>query len=107
MKIFKLTPSELNENDWRSSTWKADVVVRAPSEKAARWAASLAFNIATPRLPGVPVSINPWRQEKLVRVKILSRTEVDEAGWFVEGPVEILDPPNHSEALTAVNWSKI
>lgn len=107
MQVFKLIPSKLNADDWRSSTWQSAVVVRAPSEKAARWAASMAFRIATRSLPGVPVPGNPWRQEELVKVSTLSLAEIAEAGWFAEGPVEILEPPNHNEALVDVNWDGI
>ena len=51
--------------------------------------------------------VNPWRQENLVHIQVLSRAEVDEMGWSCEGPVEILDPSNHNEALQGVDWAEI
>jgi transcriptional regulator with XRE-family HTH domain len=102
MTVFKLVPRLLHHPDWQASTWKRPVVVRASSERAARWAASLAFGIATPRRRGRPVPVNPWRQADMVEAVTMT-----DGRWSQVGPVEILDPPHHNEALVNIDWDNL
>ena len=104
MQVFKLVPKNLDHNDWSSSAWKQAVLVRAPSEEAARRAASLAFRTATYVIPGALLPGDPWRQETLVEARTIDATDIERFGWPTEGPVEILEPPDHNEVLSGVNW---
>ncbi len=103
LPVFQLTPQSLADPDWEASTYKGTVIVRAPSEKAARWAASLAFNIATQRKHiGERTRINPWRQVDLVEAKT-----VRDVTWSGQGGIEILDPPHHNEWLGGIDFKNL
>jgi len=51
--------------------------------------------------------VNPWCQENLVEATIIDAADIEHAGWFAEGPVEFLEPPNHNEALAGINWDNL
>lgn len=89
MPIYKLTPRLRDDPDWRTSSYRGPVIVRAPSEKAARWAASLAFDAPTRRKLG-GASRSPWRRADTVTAKPVKTTR-----WPATGGVEILDPFGH------------
>jgi len=95
MQIWKLTPLDLADPSWEASTHKADVVVRAPSEQAARGAAKLALRTMVARPPiGAEIPVCPWTYEAKVSAEVLT-----ESDWPADGEVEILDPPYHNDAL--------
>jgi hypothetical protein len=102
MPIYRLTPIDSEHRDWDSSTHRSATTIRAPNEKAARYAATLAFRIATKVTPGKTVPDNPWRSSSSSSISIL-----EDQKWPSEGPVEILEPTNHNEALDGVNWDAI
>jgi transcriptional regulator with XRE-family HTH domain len=87
MKLWKLSPVDPGNLNWAASTWKEPATIRAPSERAARAAAALAFGMAAQRAPSGEIPSNPWRQEHLVRAEA-----VVDSRWVVDGPVSILEP---------------
>jgi hypothetical protein len=105
LPIYTLTPINDHHDDWQISRFKDETVIRAPSEAAARWAATAAFKIRTAYIPGVPYRENPWRQEELVEVRVLDDAEIDAGGWPKEGQMEILEPAGHNGALEGQNWA--
>ena len=104
MPIYRLTPRNFDHQDWQISRFRNEAVIRAPSEGAARWAATAAFKVPTAYIPGVPYRDNPWRQDALVAVSILDDADIEAAGWQKEGSLEILEPAGHNGALEGRNW---
>lgn len=105
MPIYRLTPRNLDHKDWQSSLYKNQVVVRAPSEETARWAATAAFKIPSPYVPGTPFRDNPWKQEALVRVTEVADAELEKPWWSDDGPVQILKPVGYNDALQHTPWA--
>lgn len=60
MKLWRLEPVKPLSRNWKASTYKGEVIVRAESELEARQIASSAYCIATKVVPGEKVRINPW-----------------------------------------------
>lgn len=103
MHVYRLAPRLLHDMDWRASTWKKPVVIRAPSESAARWAASLAFGIATEVVPGRKVAIIPWRQVDMVDCQ-----KIDDKTWPREGDVAILEPAEYNDEIPqGIAWDNL
>jgi len=75
------------------------VVVRAPTERIARSAASLCFAIATRVVPGEKLKFTPWRHADLVKAE-----RIESGKWSEDGPISILDPEGHDEELESVNF---
>jgi hypothetical protein len=94
MKIWRLTPIELADPDWRASTYHEPVTVRAPDGIEARFACMWAFGIAVERNPGTGASHAPWLQSRLARCE-----ELHGSGWSTDGPTTILDPALRDEDL--------
>lgn len=86
-RIFKLTPLDPDDPNWKASTYCGEVVVRADDESDARWAATLSFAIATQLTPGRPVPTSPWRYGNLVRAE-----EIETGEWSTDGERAILSP---------------
>lgn len=100
MKVFRLVPLDLTDPDWAASDWTRPVVIRAPTEDVARSAATLAFGKAVSRSPSsASIPINPWRQERLVKVDEIPNHERS------AGEVEMLDPPGYNEFVSVLNRS--
>ncbi|MGE4157694.1 MAG: hypothetical protein AB7F75_01200 [Planctomycetota bacterium] len=87
MKIWKLTPSNQNHNNWRASTHYGEVIIRAEDELSARARASMGFGIAAPMVFGKPVPYFPWDDLSLVTCEVLHSRE-----WSIDGDEEILVP---------------
>ncbi len=99
MQIFRLLPIDLHSANWRPSSHRGVVLVRAHGEEIAREVACMAFS------QGVDVSLHantlmcPWRSERLVSCEV-----EDDTNWDVDGPVEILEPPHHNEVVSSFDW---
>lgn len=87
MKFWRLTPIDTTHNDWRASDCKTPAIVRAPSERIARWAATLAFIRFTEVIPGRDSATCPWRYVDRVTAEI-----VDDDRFDLDGPVAVLEP---------------
>jgi hypothetical protein len=87
MPIWKLTPIDLDDPNWESSSHRGLVVVRAPNEGSAREAAEKAFGVPTRFPPGKGMRVPPWMRSELVRAEI-----IDSPIYPAEGPTEVLEP---------------
>jgi len=87
MPLWKLTPVDLTDPNWEASTHKGTVIVRAPSEAAAREAAEAAFGVKTRFAPGRGVKAPPWKRERIVRAE-----KITDSKYATEGPTELLEP---------------
>ena len=90
--IWKLTPLDLESHNWRASTYKGQVIIRAATEDRARRIASMAFGIAVKRVLGETTAINPWG--RIIGESSCERL-VDSA-YPEDGPDEILDPAEYN-----------
>ena len=98
MPIWKLHPINLRHPDWNASAYRGDVIVRAPDERKARWAAARAFTVATTIIPDQDIPPGPWL--RLIRVAC---SELSHSEWNEQGPIEILSPPHCNDDLKGVN----
>jgi hypothetical protein len=87
MPIWKLTPIDLDDPNWESSSHRGLVVVRAPNEGSAREVAEKAFGVPTRFPPGKGMRVPPWMRSELVRAEI-----IDSPIYPAEGPTEVLEP---------------
>jgi hypothetical protein len=87
MPIWKLTPIDLDDPNWESSSHRGLVVIRARSEVSAREAAEEAFGVPTRFPPGKGMRVPPWMRSELVRAEI-----IDSPIYPAEGPTEVLEP---------------
>jgi hypothetical protein len=87
MPIWLLEPHDLNDPNWEASSHHGPVIVRAPSEAAARQIAEEAFGVKTRFAPGKGQHLPPWQRAELVGAKIIEDTIYSE-----EGPDEVLEP---------------
>jgi hypothetical protein len=87
MPIWKLTPIDLDDPNWESSSHRGLVVVRAPNEGSAREVAERAFGVPTRFPPGKGMRVPPWMRSELVRAEI-----IDSPIYPAEGPTEVLEP---------------
>jgi hypothetical protein len=87
MPIWKLTPIDLDDPNWESSSHRGLVVVRAPNEGSAREVAEKAFGVPTRFPPGKAMRVPPWMRSELVRAEI-----IDSPIYPAEGPTEVLEP---------------
>ncbi|WP_133406535.1 hypothetical protein [Parashewanella tropica] len=85
MKLWTLEVLNPNSADWEASTHKGAIIVRAETEKAARYQASLKYFIATERVTGEQVKANPWNQSNLV-----SCNEYSGNRYEIEGSAGVL-----------------
>jgi hypothetical protein len=99
MPIWKLSPIDLTDPSWEASDHTGAAVIRAPDEKTARAAASVAFAHATVVVPGRRTIIPPWKYAGLVSAERLTDTR-----WPEEGEIEILDPADANDDIKGVNW---
>ena len=60
MPIWALEPLDWEDPNWKASTYRGQVIVRAENEKQARFLAAKAFAIAPHATLGQPLRITPW-----------------------------------------------
>jgi hypothetical protein len=94
MKIWKLTPIELDDPHWKRSTHKETVVVRANDQDDARTVCNIAFGIAMTRQRGQTGLSNPWMQTSLARCE-----EMKSGDWDGRGLTEVLSPELYDDNL--------
>ncbi len=87
MALWKLTPVDLKDPNWLASSHRGRLLVRAPTETAAREAAEQAFGVKTRFVPGAGVTAPPWKRANLVKAE-----RIDDERYDPEGPTEVLDP---------------
>ena len=87
MAIFRLTPINLFDREWRNSVWRKPIEVRAPNETRARLVASSKLS-ATLDISGKPTMVSsPWTRPELVRCE-----EVEQSPFPNLGEVMVLKP---------------
>jgi len=87
MPVWRLIPIDLDDPNWEASSHHGLVVVRAPSEAAARARAEATFGVPTRFRPGKGLRVPPWMRSELVRAEI-----IDKPMYPAEGPIEVLEP---------------
>lgn len=87
MKIWKLSPIDLNHRDWDRSEFRKEIIVRAESEDKARKFAKIKLNIAACKDTASKGQENPWTNPVLVSV-----VEVTDESYSNTGKEEILYP---------------
>ena len=92
MPVYRLTPVNLNDPNWRASIHRAVAVIRAGSEEQARSLASKAFNTTlAPSSPGGKIATPLWQHSYAVRAEV-----VQDQRYGSEGPAGILEPWGYS-----------
>ena len=87
MKIWKLSPLDLNFAGWCCSIHKGDAIVRAEDEEEARNIATQNFGILAPKVPGQETPHNPWNDSTVVKC-----IELDNPNYSTDGPAGLLEP---------------
>lgn len=76
LRLYRLTPVDIGHNDWRASTHKEPVTVRAQTEQLARWHAAKAYHFAARRRAGDLASPeNPWLSPRRSTIEEIEPTE--------------------------------
>jgi hypothetical protein len=88
MPIWRLSPINLNADEWELSTYQGVVIVRAKVEDEARDKVTCKFAIAGARHTTTHTLHNPWTNPSLVQCVHL---EAD-SSWKADGPPAVLDP---------------
>jgi hypothetical protein len=92
MSLYRLTPINLNDPNWRASTHRGVAVVRAGSEGQARALAAGAFaTTLAPSSPGGRIAAPPWPHAHAVRAEV-----VRDPRYGSEGAAGILEPWGHT-----------
>ncbi len=92
MPVYRLTPINPNDPNWRTSTHRDVVVVRASSEEQARSLASKAFDtMLAQSSPGGTIGTPLWHHSHAVRAEV-----VQDRSYQSEGPAGILEPWGYS-----------
>jgi len=95
MPLWHLLPLDIASDHWRASTYKGEVLVRAPSEAEARSTATAAFFRAYERVPGGTILFSPWGQPAIVQCQCVEGFPYDD-----HGPTAVLYPlPGNDETL--------
>ena len=76
MPLWKLTPTDLTDRNWETSSHKGDVIVRAQSEKRAREIVANAYEGKGDSLPGGEPLYSPWKNIHLVTCVRFETTEL-------------------------------
>jgi hypothetical protein len=88
MPVYRLTPTNPNDPNWRTSIHRDAAVVRAGSEEQARSLASEAFDTTlAPSSPGGKIATPLWRHPHAVRAEV-----IQDRRYEAEGPAVILEP---------------
>jgi len=85
--IWKLTPIDLSDPNWQSSSHRGAVTVRATNERVARHTAARAFDVGSRFPPRAGVHAPPWMRPALVRAERIESTL-----YASDGPPEVLEP---------------
>ncbi len=80
MRIWRLKALNFSSPHWEASTYQGNVIVRAETEANARQLATQAFWIATEKIPGKEVAVNPWSHPRLVQAAVLEGSQFDPDG---------------------------
>jgi hypothetical protein len=88
MPVYRLTPTNPKDPNWRASIHRDVVLVRATSEEQARSLATEAFDttLAKP-WPGQKAATPLWRHSYAVRAEMMH-----DQRYRPEGPAGILEP---------------
>jgi hypothetical protein len=88
MPVYRLTPIDPRDPDWRGSTHRDAAVVRAGSEGEARALAAEAFDttLAAPH-PGGAAATPLWRLARAVRAE-----PIRDPRYSSDGPAGVLEP---------------
>ena len=87
MKIWKLSPLDLDFAGWGCRPHHGDLIVRAEDEEKARNIATQKFRAAVPKLPGQETPLNPWNDSTVVEC-----IELDDSNYSTDGSAELLEP---------------
>jgi len=87
MKIWKLSPLDLDFAGWCCSTYQGDAIVRAEDEEEARNIATQNFGILAEKVPGSETPLNPWNDSTIVKC-----IELDNSNYSTDGPAKLLEP---------------
>lgn len=60
MQLWRFEPIDLTDQNWGTSTYKGEVIVRAKDLEKAKHLAGKAYGIATSHRAGEMIKINPW-----------------------------------------------
>ncbi len=92
MKIFELTPANLESRNWKASRYRGIVIVRAATERAARIKANGCFAVAAASPPlGETLAIAPWNSSDVAcRV-------IEDSDYPTDGPAGVLDPIGYED----------
>ena len=66
MPLWKLTPTDLTDRNWESSSHVGEVIVRADSENRAREIVAKAYEVEGDSLPKGEPLYSPWKNIHLV-----------------------------------------
>ncbi len=98
MPVYRLTPIDPNDPNWRTSIHRDVAVVRAGSEEQARSLASEAFDTTlAPSSPGGKIATPLWRHPQAVRAEV-----IQDRRYEAEGPAVILEPWGYLSDATRV-----
>lgn len=90
MKIWKLSPINLDFAGWCCSTYKDDVIIRAEDEEKARDIATQNFGIFAKKVSSTQETPrSPWNDSTVVKCIELSNSK-----YSIEGPAKLLEPNN-------------
>jgi hypothetical protein len=92
MPLYRLTPVNPNDPNWRTSIHRDVAVIRAPSEEHARSLASKAFDTTlAPSSPGGKIARPLWHHSYAVRAEVMQ-----DQHYASEGPAGILEPRGYT-----------
>ena len=87
MKIWKLSPLDLDFAGWCCSTYQGDAIARAKDEEEARNIATKYFGILAEKVSsGQETPCNPWNDSTVVEC-----IELDNSNYSTDGPAELLE----------------
>jgi len=101
MKIFELHPNEdtLIHHNWRASTYKKTLLIRAANEDhARRIARDVCWTGTDPGSPSQTNPTNPW--SKLMG--LVDCNELDKSPYPMEGEEEVLEPAYLNKELKRI-----
>jgi len=87
MPLWGLVPVDPFDPNWKASSCRGRVVVRALDEERARNAAEKAFGVKVRFTPGAGITAPPWNRPALVRAEVIRNDHYEE-----KGPTEMLFP---------------
>jgi hypothetical protein len=91
-QLYRLTPINRLDRNWRTSVYRGAAVIRADSEDLARSLASKAFDTTlAPSFPGGKVATPLWHRPDAVRAEV-----VQDRRYGSEGRAGILEPWGYS-----------